>query len=69
MLLPAKLPIKMYAEILDIFSLWNMDSIKIDSRTSCGTYGECDINWLAFIDFDPKVLITFVWGLNYLEGI
>jgi len=36
MFLPVKLPVKMHAEILDIFRLWNLGSIQIDSRTDCG---------------------------------
>jgi len=64
----------MYAKILDIFDLWNLDSIQIDSRIDYSTRNECDINWLAFIDFNSlqpalKALTSSIWGSNYLKNI
>jgi len=34
----------MHAELLDVFGLWNLGSIQIDSRTGCGTRGGYDMN-------------------------
>jgi hypothetical protein len=67
---PGKSPVKVQAEILDIFLLRKVYFVYVDLGgvgAGVSSSGECDVDQLAFISFYPPSLYPFLYCIQVGE--